>query len=144
MPCTTDSPSPVPWPTGLVVKNGSKMRARISGVMPAPVSRTVSRGVRAGLQLGGSRRARSASTRAGSTRTSQRAALLHGVRGVGREVQEHLVELRLVGEHERRALVEGRVRISIVAGSDARSSAIASRTTRVQLARARAPLRRGG
>ena len=28
MPCTTDSPSPVPLPTGLVVKKGSKMRWR--------------------------------------------------------------------------------------------------------------------
>ncbi|MEQ1833810.1 MAG: VOC family protein, partial [Candidatus Eisenbacteria bacterium] len=36
----TQSPRPVPLPTGLVVKNGSKIRARTSGVMPAPVSRT--------------------------------------------------------------------------------------------------------
>jgi hypothetical protein len=28
---------------GFVVKNGSKTRARTSGVMPAPVSRTVTR-----------------------------------------------------------------------------------------------------
>ena len=32
------SPSPVPWPTGLVVKNGSKIRSRISGGTPGPVS----------------------------------------------------------------------------------------------------------
>ena len=32
-------PRPVPSPTGLVVKNGSKMRGRISGGMPGPVSR---------------------------------------------------------------------------------------------------------
>ena len=36
----TNSPSPVPTPTGLVVKNGSKMRERISGGIPAPVSLT--------------------------------------------------------------------------------------------------------
>ena len=32
------SPSPVPSPTGLVVKNGSKMRARMSSGTPGPVS----------------------------------------------------------------------------------------------------------
>ena len=32
------SPSPVPSPTGLVVKNGSKIRSRISGGTPDPVS----------------------------------------------------------------------------------------------------------
>jgi hypothetical protein len=31
---------PVPSPGPLVVKNGSKARARTSGVMPVPVSRT--------------------------------------------------------------------------------------------------------
>ncbi|EAU69958.1 hypothetical protein STIAU_5600 [Stigmatella aurantiaca DW4/3-1] len=35
-----DNPSPVPTPTGLVVKNGSKMRLRCSGAMPSPLSRT--------------------------------------------------------------------------------------------------------
>ena len=40
MPRQIHRPSPVPTPSGLVVKNGSKMRARISGAMPAPVSRT--------------------------------------------------------------------------------------------------------
>jgi hypothetical protein len=32
------SPSPVPWPAGFVVKNGSKIRSRISGATPGPVS----------------------------------------------------------------------------------------------------------
>ncbi len=32
-------PKPVPWPTPLVVKNGSNTRPRISGGMPVPVSR---------------------------------------------------------------------------------------------------------
>ena len=36
----TASPSPVPRPTPRVVKKGSKMRSRISGGMPRPVSRT--------------------------------------------------------------------------------------------------------
>ena len=34
----SDSPSPVPSPAGLVVKKGSKMRARISAGMPGPLS----------------------------------------------------------------------------------------------------------
>ena len=42
MPCTTESPSPVPLPASLVVKNGSKMRSRIASGMPSPVSSTVS------------------------------------------------------------------------------------------------------
>ena len=40
MPWQMDRPSPVPMPTGLVVKNGSKMRASRSGAMPVPVSCT--------------------------------------------------------------------------------------------------------
>ena len=35
---TMSRPSPVPCPTGLVVKNGSKMRSRISAGMPGPLS----------------------------------------------------------------------------------------------------------
>jgi hypothetical protein len=35
-------PNPVPWPAGLVVKNGSKTRAATSGGMPVPVSLTQS------------------------------------------------------------------------------------------------------
>jgi len=34
------SPSPVPWPTSLVVKNGSNTCGRTSGGMPGPVSAT--------------------------------------------------------------------------------------------------------
>ena len=33
-----ERPNPVPTPTGLVVKNGSKMRGRTSSGMPTPVS----------------------------------------------------------------------------------------------------------
>ena len=39
---TVESPSPVPCPTGFVVKNGSKTRARVSSSMPAPSSTTSS------------------------------------------------------------------------------------------------------
>ena len=41
-PYTVASPSPVPFPCSFVVKNGSKMRAFVSGVMPWPVSVTAS------------------------------------------------------------------------------------------------------
>jgi len=42
IPYTVDNPSPVPLPFSLVVKNGSKIRALASGVMPVPVSLTAS------------------------------------------------------------------------------------------------------
>ena len=40
MPYAWDSPSPVPRPGALVVKNGSKIRSRTSGGIPPPVSLT--------------------------------------------------------------------------------------------------------
>ena len=40
MAFTSDKPSPVPTPTSLVVKNGSKMRSSTCGAIPVPVSRT--------------------------------------------------------------------------------------------------------
>jgi len=39
-PNTIDRPNPVPLPTSLVVKNGSKARSKTSGLIPVPVSRT--------------------------------------------------------------------------------------------------------
>src|SRR6516162_5908135 len=42
MPYTVASPSPVPLPTPLVVKNGSNRCACTSGLMPLPVSHTLS------------------------------------------------------------------------------------------------------
>ena len=36
---TVESPRPVPLPTGVVVKDGSKTRAKVALSMPAPVSR---------------------------------------------------------------------------------------------------------
>src|SRR5947209_7839054 len=41
-PYTVASPSPVPFPGALVVKNGSNMRARVTASMPTPVSSTAS------------------------------------------------------------------------------------------------------
>ena len=43
MPYTIESPSPVPCPGGLVVKNGSNARAFVSAFIPVPVSVTASR-----------------------------------------------------------------------------------------------------
>jgi hypothetical protein len=42
-PKQSESPSPVPSPTSLVVKKGSNMRSSTFGPMPVPVSLTVSR-----------------------------------------------------------------------------------------------------
>jgi hypothetical protein len=35
-----ERPSPVPWPLGLVVKNGSVARRRVAASMPIPLSAT--------------------------------------------------------------------------------------------------------
>ena len=43
MPCTTDSPRPVPWSTSRVVKNGRKICSRVAASMPVPVSTTTRR-----------------------------------------------------------------------------------------------------
>ena len=54
-------PSPVPLPTGLVVKNGSNTRSSTSGVMPQPVSATAMRDIvarRACADLAGRQRRR--------------------------------------------------------------------------------------
>ena len=42
MPYTVARPRPVPCPTGLVVKKGSKMWASVAASMPEPLSRTMS------------------------------------------------------------------------------------------------------
>src|SRR5207249_8964923 len=39
-PYTVDSPRPVPFPAGLVVKKGSNMCVRVSSSIPTPVSPT--------------------------------------------------------------------------------------------------------
>ena len=42
MPYTIDSPSPVPLPVGLVVKNGSNAISSVAASIPCPVSPTSS------------------------------------------------------------------------------------------------------
>ena len=48
MASAVERPSPVPLPTSLVVKNGSKTRSRMPGGMPLPVSVTLDHHVRSG------------------------------------------------------------------------------------------------
>ena len=83
----TSSPSPVPCPTGLVVKNGSKTRDRSS-------ARDAGAGV-ADLHQ------RAVAVPGGPER--QRALAGHRVEGVDDQVGPHLVELAGVGGHLRQA-----------------------------------------
>jgi hypothetical protein len=50
-PYTVASPSPVPCPTALVVKNGSKTRLSVSRLIPCPVSLTATCTYRPALTL---------------------------------------------------------------------------------------------
>ena len=75
----------MPWPSGLVVKNGSKILSRIAGSMPLPVSITwISTPSGTGLLPHG-----------------HLAAFRAGVDGVGDQVEHHLVDLRRVARHRR-------------------------------------------
>ena len=76
-----DRPRPVPLPTPLVVKNGSKMRERCSGLMPVPVSEM-----------------RTTSAPSSSDEPdAELAAPRHGVEGVEDDVDEHLLEPLALG-----------------------------------------------
>ena len=81
MPWQIERPSPVPTPTGFVVKNGSKMRGRTSGGMPAPVSEISTRARPSG-----------AVPVDGAHDVLAGAPLRDRLRGVDEEVQEHLAE----------------------------------------------------
>ena len=74
-------PRPVPLPTGLVVKKGSKMRERCSGAMPGPLSRKVA----TRLAVRGA-----ASSSAGDGLSRMAAG---GVVGVLHQVHHHLQQL---------------------------------------------------
>ena len=86
----TLSPNPVPLPTGLVVKNGSKIRSRCSALMPQPVSVTFTAPCR----------------RRGRRADGQLAAVGHRVAGVQREVQQDLLELVHVAVDFRQILLQ--------------------------------------
>ena len=88
----------MPLPFSLVVKNGSKTRARVSGSMPRPVSLTRQAHVGAGTQAG---------MEAGEGRVDvdvagfqgQGPSLGHGVARVHREIQHDLAHLSEVGPY---------------------------------------------
>ena len=91
MPELIDRPRPVPLPTGLVVKNGSKIRSRIAGSMPLAVVGDVDLDAAVG--------------RAGAD--GDVAAGRAGVDGVGDQVQDDLVDLgRVAGDLGERREVE--------------------------------------
>ena len=86
----------MPLPTSLVEKNGSKILAITSAVMPTPVSSTsistyspAATPSSASLRLSRSRHVARAD--------GERAAVGHGVARIDGQVDDHLVELRLVG-----------------------------------------------
>ena len=87
MPWQMDSPSPVPSPTGLVVKNGSKTRESTSGAMPMPVSVTST------TTWLGSR----AQVVTDDVVLLGALALGDGLRRVDQQVEEHLAQPGLVG-----------------------------------------------
>ena len=80
--------SPMPIPSGLVVKNGSKTCESFSAAMPCPVSLTAISTVRA------------ASTRA-LTRDAPtlRAGPVQGVHAIKNEIEQHLLEMHAVAAH---------------------------------------------
>ena len=84
----------MPTPSGLVVKNGSKIRGTISGAMPAPVSRTSIIDAPALVGPG-----------ADADLVALGLALGDGLRGVEEQVQEHLAEARLVAVDQRHVAV---------------------------------------
>ena len=88
MPAEIQRPRPVPL-RSLVVKKGSKMRARTAGVMPWPVSAMVMRTPR--TPGGGCRRSRGGDVVGADEEAA--AALAHGVDGVGDEVVEDLADV---------------------------------------------------
>ena len=83
----------MPTPRGLVVKNGSKMRGKISCGMPSPLSLTS----RTTLRV-------SVGPHLDADLVARDAVLGHRVRRVEQQVEHDLLEPRLVGPHRRRRL----------------------------------------
>ena len=91
----------MPLPTSLVVKNGSKMRGRISGAMPQPVSVTRQADEAPGRGLGIAVGAAGVHVH-GRGVDDQPAAVGHGVAGVDGQVHQHLLDHAGVGVDQRR------------------------------------------
>src|SRR3990167_3794823 len=104
IPRHSESPRPVPWPGGFVVKKGSKIRPWISGGMPAPGSATV-KTMRGGAGAGGGpREGGGGAVRVRAPRedeAARRRARAHRVVRVGREVHDELLELVRIGPQQR-------------------------------------------
>ena len=115
----------MPLPASLVVKKGSKRRARTSGAMPQPVSATVSR-IPALAPDGGE-------GDAGAVSIDEAASLRHGVARVHREVQDHLLELARVGPHGGEVAGQSGVSSSMSSPITRSSMARVPRTTHVQV-----------
>ena len=92
IPYTVASPSPLPSPAGLVVKNGSKARSATSSDIPVPVSDTCicDAALIDPAQVDG-----------------EQTSIGHRIAGVGREVEEQLLELLDIDRYEH-GLVRGR------------------------------------
>ena len=86
----------MPWPIGLVVKNGSKARAITSGVMPVPVSVTQSETYWPGARSR-SRAARSSSHLLAVSMVSAPPSR-HGVAGVDAQVEQRVLQLGRVDQ----------------------------------------------
>ena len=92
MPTTVERPRPVPFPTSLVVKNGSKIFSRRRRGCRCQYRR------RGGRRSGPGRRARAGDAAGGVTltilhRDAQGAAVGHGVPRIHAEIHQDLVEL---------------------------------------------------
>ena len=101
MPSTVASPRPVPRPNSLVVKNGSNTCIAMSLGTPMPLSSTHSRAYGPGRASAWVRQKLSSDL--DHVRGDlQPAAAGHGVARVDREVDEHLLQLRRIGQHRAR------------------------------------------
>ena len=97
MPWTIARPMPEPRPTSLVVKNGSKMRARTGGGMPAPLSATER--TTQWPCTGDRHDAQTPADRRGAEADRHGACAGDGVAGVDAQVEEHLLDLDRVAAH---------------------------------------------
>ncbi len=107
-------PRPVPCPTGLVVKNGSNRRRRVSASIPEPVSRHRQLDVVSGAQTGHGPASRGLdpARRGGDP---HHAALEHRVAGIHDEIHHHLFELRRFGAHHDRSRGERELEVEAFA-----------------------------
>ena len=83
-------PSPVPWPTSLVVKNGSKIRGRTSAAMPRPV-----------VADGDDDAVPSRVDRSRSRSRRARSVAGDGVLGVDQDVQQRLLQQQRIADDRR-------------------------------------------